>query len=212
MRLGSGDARALSPDGKWVLASRLNPAPAQFHLLPTGAGDAKPVTNDEFTHLQGRFMPDGKAILFIGFAPGRQSRTFIQDLEGGVARPVTPEGVEGLLVSPDGTLLIARRQLYPVAGGEPRPIPGLEPADGIVRWTADGRGLFLRRLSDPGTVQITRFELATGKRTPVRQISQLPEAARMGGIAGLLMSSDASAYVYGYGITTSALYLVKGLR
>ncbi|MDO8677102.1 MAG: protein kinase [Acidobacteriota bacterium] len=212
VRLGSGDARALSPDGKWVLAARLNPAPAQFQVFPTGAGDAKPVTSDEMTHLQGRFMPDGKAILFIGFAPGRQSRTFIQDLEGGVARPVTPEGVEGLLVSPDGTLLIARRELYPVAGGEPRPIAGLEPADEIIRWTADGRSLFLRRPLDSRAVQITRFDLATGKRTPVRQISPLPEAARMGGIVGLLMSSDASAYVYGYGITTSALYLVKGLQ
>jgi len=212
VRLGSGDARALSPDGNWVLTARLNPAPAQFQVLPTGAGDAKPVTSDEITHLKGRFMPDGKAILFIGFAPGRQSRTFIQDLDGGVARPVTPEGVEGLLVSPDGTLLIAGRELYPVTGGEPRPIAGLEPADGIIRWTADGRGLFLRRPLDSRAVQITRFDLATGKRTPVRQISPLPEAARMGDIDRLLMSSDASAYVYGYLITTSALYLVKGLQ
>ena len=213
VRLGSGDARGLSPDGKWVLATRLNPAPAQLQVIPTGAGETKLVTNDEITHLQGRFMPDGKAILFIGFAPGRQSRSFIQDLEGGVARPVTPEGVEGLLVSPDGTLLVAGRNLYPVAGGEPRPIAGLKPADGIVRWTADGRGLFLRGPSDSRAVQITRLDLAAGNRTPVRQISPLPATARMGGLGReLLLSADASAYVYGYGITTSALYLVKGLQ
>ena len=39
VRLGSGEGMALSPDGKWVLAQRLNPSPAQLVLLPTGAGE-----------------------------------------------------------------------------------------------------------------------------------------------------------------------------
>lgn len=212
VRLGSGDAQALSLDGKWVLAQRLNPAPAQLTILPTGAGEARLITNDQITHLQARFMPDGNQILFVGFAPGRRSRTYVQDLEGGTPKPVTPEGAAGLLVSPDGTLVIASRELYPIAGGDPRPITGLEPADGIIRWTSDGRSLYLRRTLNSRAVQITRFDLATGKRTPVRQISPLPEAAGMGGIGQLLISPDAGAYAYGYGVTTSGLYLVKNLK
>ncbi len=212
VRLGSGDAQALSPDGKWVLAQRLDPSPAQLLVLATGAGDARPVTHDDLTHLQARFMPDGKRMIFVGFAPGRQPRTYVQDLGGGGPKPVTPEGVTGLLVSPDGSLLIARRQLYPIAGGDPRPIAGLDPTDGIIRWTPDGRGLYLRRLLASRAVQITRFDLATGTRTPVREIQPLPEAAGMGGIGQLLLSPDAKAYVYGYGVTMSGLYLVKNLR
>jgi Tol biopolymer transport system component/tRNA A-37 threonylcarbamoyl transferase component Bud32 len=215
VRLGGGDAQALSPDGKWVLAQRLNPAPAQLILLPTGAGDAKIVTNDAITHLSGRFMPDGKRIVFVGFAPGRQPRDYIQDLEGGPAKPVTPEGVAGsslLLVSPDGTEIVAQRKLYPIAGGDPRPITGLDPLDGIVRWTTDGRGLYLRRTLDSRAVEVARFDLATGKRTPVRQIAPLPEAAGLGGLGQLLITPDAASYVYGYGIQMSDLYLVKGLR
>jgi serine/threonine protein kinase len=212
VRLGSGDAQALSPDGKWVVAQRLNPAPAQFVLLPTGAGNGKPVTNDSITHLQARFMPDGKRILFVGFAPGRQPRTYVQDLEGGTPKPVTPEGAAGTLVSPDGAVVVAGRQLYPIAGGDPRPITGLEPQDGIVRWTLDGRGLYLRRLLDSGVVQITQLDLATGRRTPVRQVAPLSESVGTGGIGQLLLTPDASAYVYGYGVTMSDLYLVKGLK
>jgi serine/threonine protein kinase/Tol biopolymer transport system component len=214
VRLGGGEAEALSPDGKWVLAQRLDPAPAQLILFPTGAGDVQVVTHDAITHLAGRFMPDGKRIVFNGFAAGRQPRVYIQDLEGGTAKPVTPEGVATslLLVSPDGTEIVAQRKLYPLAGGDPRPITSLDPLDGIIRWTTDGRGLYLRRTLDSQVVEVARLDLATGKRTPVRQITPLPEAAGMGGIAQLLITPEATSYVYGYGINMSDLYLAKGLR
>ncbi len=212
VRLGSGDAKALSPDGKFVLALRMNPAPSQIIMLPTGAGDARPVTSDAITHRHARFMPDGKHMLFIGFEPGRPPRVFMQDLVGGTPKPVTPEGITSLLPSPDGAFVIADRKLYPLAGGDPREVPGLDPLDRIVRWTPDGKGLFLRRAVSVSVVQVLRLDLATGKRTPVRTIEALPEAAGMGGIGQLLLSGDASAYVYGYGVTMSDLYLVKGLR
>ncbi len=214
VRLGSGDAEALSPDGNSVLALRMNPAPAQIMMLPTGAGDARPVTNDAITHNDVRFMPGGKGMIFVGFEPGRQPRTFVQDLVGGAPKPVTPEGITSLLPSPDGVLVIAQRKLFPVAGGDPKEIPGLEAADRIVRWTPDGKALFVRRAVASGgaSVQVLRLDLATGKRTLVRTIDPLPEAAGMGGVGQLLLSGDASAYVYGYGVTMSDLYLVKGLK
>ena len=212
VRLGGGDGQALSPDGRWVLALRLNPAPAQFVILPTGAGEAKAVTRDTITHLTAAFMPDGRQMIFTGFEPNHQPRTYLQGLDNGAAKPVTPEGVKGLLVSPDGKSLIADRHIYPIEGGAPRPITGLDPKDGIVRWTADGRGLFIRHRMDSGVVEILRLDLASGARTPVRQITPLPEFAGMGGVGVLLLTPDAGAYVYGYGLRISDLYLVNGLK
>src|SRR5208337_1926048 len=46
VRLGEGTAVALSPDGKWVIAEPQG-TPAQLVLLPTGAGEPKPLTHDE---------------------------------------------------------------------------------------------------------------------------------------------------------------------
>jgi hypothetical protein len=40
----------------------------------------------------------------------------------------------------------------------------------------------------------------------------LPEAVTSGGVAQLLMTADGSAYVYGYGVTHSDLFVVRGLR
>ena len=210
VRLGSGDALAISADGKWVIAARLNPAPEQFLLMPTGAGEARLITNDAINHLQARFMPGGQRILFSGFPPGSRERMYLQDLKGGAPVPVTPEGVVGLGVSPDGQWVIADRKLYPLAGGEPRSITGLDTRDRIARWTPDGRGLFVVRVLDTGAAEVARCDLANGARTVVRQIAPLAG----GGMsrAGVLLSADATAYAYGYRLTLSDLFLVKGLK
>src|SRR5262249_19614408 len=42
-RLGEGEAIALSPDGKWVLTAAVRASPLELVLLPTGAGEPKPL-------------------------------------------------------------------------------------------------------------------------------------------------------------------------
>ena len=54
------------------------------------------------------------------------------------------------------------------------------------------------------------MDLTTGVRTPVRLIVPIPESTSRFG--QLLMTADASAYAYGYGVTHSDLFLVKGLK
>src|SRR5277367_6533694 len=50
IRLSEGVGLALSPDGKWALA-RPNITPSPLMLLPTGVGEAKPLTRDSINHL-----------------------------------------------------------------------------------------------------------------------------------------------------------------
>jgi len=38
-----------------------------------------------------------------------------------------------------------KTSLYPLAGGNPKPIPGLGPGDVPIRWSADERVLFVFR-------------------------------------------------------------------
>ena len=98
VRLGSGQALAISPDGKWVLASQIQTTPGTIVLLPTGAGQPKAVPEgldrQVFRDFRG-VLPDGKRIMFNAHEAGKPPRAFVQDLEGGAARPVTPEGVTG---------------------------------------------------------------------------------------------------------------------
>jgi hypothetical protein len=143
VRLGEGEGLAVSPDGKWVLSAliRLNPIP--LILLPTGAGEARPLPGDAIDHdsVPAAFSPDGRRIVFVGHERAHGRRTWLQDLDGGKARAITPEGVVGSVLSPDGRLLAAvdasqKVALYPVDGGPSRPVPSR--ASSPTTWSCAG--------------------------------------------------------------------------
>lgn len=58
---------------------------------------------------------------------------------------------------------------------------------------------------------ITRVDLATGKRTPWKQIVPA-DAAGVDAIGGIAITPDEKSYVYSYGRTLSDLYVVEGLK
>ena len=218
VKLGTGEALALSADGKWVISQRLNPTPAQLVLMPTGAGSPRDLTNDSITHLAASFLPDGRRFMFVGFEPGKRPRTWVQDLAGGAPRAITPEGVTGALVAPNGKAVLVRddagvRKMYPIdGGGAPRPLPSFEPNEGVIAFAGDEALLVARRPTGSVAVDVLRLDLATGVRTSIRSISPIPESVGQGGVGQLLMTPDGRAYMYGYGVTVSDLYLVKGLK
>ena len=218
VRLGTGEAMDLSPDGKWVIAQKLDPSPAQLILLPTGAGDVRTLTNDALTHDDARFLPDGKRFVFLGAEPGKAARVWVQDLAGGPPRPITPERVLGILPAPDGTRVMARdkgvRMLYPVDGkSEPVPVKFIDnEKEGVVGFASNDSLLLAVRHTGVESVDIVRLDLTTGARTPVRTILPVPESVGTVRVGQILMTPDGAAYVQGYGVTQSDLYLVRGLR
>ena len=76
------------------------------------------------------WLPDGKQLLFMGREMGRESRCYVQSIDGGKPRPITPEGVIDCRVSPDGKWIAAKDvatrvgRLYSLSNGEVRDIPG----------------------------------------------------------------------------------------
>jgi Tol biopolymer transport system component len=220
-RLAAGEAAALSPDGAWVVVIHLNPAPAQFWLVPTGAGEPRPLTNDALTHGSANFTADGRNVVFRGAEPNKAERGWIQPLAGGPARAITPEGVvpaPGNPVSPDGASLLVRTAdahwaIAPLAGGPRAAIKGLSPTEGVIGFTADSHGVWVRdRRPDEAAVRVSRLDLATGAHTLLRAIAPPPESLGMGGVGAILMTPDGRGYVYSYGMNASDLVIVKGLR
>jgi len=214
--LGEGAAIALSPDEKWVIA-QTQQSPAQLNLLPTKAGTAKPLTHDAINHAWARWFPDGKHVLFSGNEPDRGVRLYVQDVEGGTPRAITPEGMHAsaFLVAPDGQSIagVGPDQLgyiYPTAGGDGRPIRGMEVGEQPIVWSQDGLSLFIYR---PGELpaKVLRLELATGRKTPMEQL--MPgDPAGVETIGPILLTPDGKTCVYGYHRTLSDLYLVEGLK
>jgi Tol biopolymer transport system component/predicted Ser/Thr protein kinase len=221
VRIGDGAAYGLSPDGKWALATKL-PDRRPIILIPTGPGEPKTLDIGDLTCMWGNFFPDGKRILILGNEPGRAPRLYVQALGGAGAaaskpRPITPEGVTiaAQALSPDGQSIVARGPdgqiaIYPVEPGQPRPVPGLQPEDLPIRFTPDGRSLFVNRLSSPpGIIEIV--DIATGRRTTWKEFVP-PDPAGVELVGPAMIAQDAKSYVYSYRRELDELYLARGLR
>lgn len=218
VRLGDGAAIALSPDSKWVLAA-LNFPHRQTILLPSGPGQVRYLQHPGIEDLgDGGWLPDSRQVVFSGREPGKPARCYVQDIDGGQARPVTPEGITGsgwhTLVSPDASTVVVldatgKRSLYPLAGGNARAIQGLDDTDRIIRWAEDGRSLYVYRPEEH--TRIYRLDPASGRRTLVRDFLPSDPAGILGS-PKVLISADSKWCVYSFERYLSQLYLVKGLQ
>ncbi len=214
--LGEGRSYALSPDGLWALTARQPPS-VQLTLLPTGAGEPKQLAKTEVTCQWASYFPDGRRILVSGNEPGRGIRLFVQDLPEGKPRAISPEGVGAARifnpVSPDGATVTAygpdgRLALYPVEPGEPRSVPGFDPEDIPIRWTSDGRSLYVWHPS-PGRIDLVEIE--TGRRTVWKELRP-PDPAGVLQVGPVVIAPDGSSYVYSYRRILDELYVVTGMR
>jgi eukaryotic-like serine/threonine-protein kinase len=215
IRLSDGNGAALSPDGKWA-AVRPNTAPAPLLLFPTGVGESKPLFQDSINHLWGRWLPDGKHMVFSGNEAGHGFRFYVESMEEGKPLPISPEGVNpAVLISPKGDFVASngpdnRIYLYPVAGGDPVTVSGALPDEVPTGWSGDGRLLYVYRF---GAIpaKVFQIDLSTGQRKPWKELVP-SESAGIDTIRGVELSADGKSYVYGYVRTLSDLYLVEGLK
>ncbi len=213
VRLGEGRASALSPDGKWALSIRLGP-PQRLLLYPTGTGDSTSLARGPIErYYAARWLPDGRGVILAASEAGHAQRTYVQDLRGGPPRPVTPEGIAGALVSPDGRQVAAvswEQQLFvcPVDGGDCQPVARLFPDEIPVQWSTDGRSVYVRRAG--ASLNVDCIDIGAGRRVPWKTF-RVPDPAgiRMG---ALVMTPDGAGYAYNYMRWLDDLYLVTGLK
>ena len=223
IKLGKGRAESLSPDGRWVLVGSVE-RPDRYTLVPTGSGQASEVDLKGILSNQiGTFLPDGNRFVFQGAPEGKQIRLYLVDpAKNEAPKPIT---VEGTLVwrgasplSPDGRSLLVLKDLggkntneiVSIEDGTATPFVGHEPRDIPIRWTADGRGIYV--FSREGLpVRIFRYDPWSGKKEPVKEF--MP--ADPGGITGMssvVMTPDAKSFAFNYRRRISELFLVEGLR
>ncbi len=216
VRLGEGGATALSPDKKWVIIYTPS-SPAQFRLLPTGAGETKALTNDSINHQWARWTPDGKRFVFSGNEGGRGVHYYVQDISGGPPKSISPEGVDALAfaVSPDGQYVAGvgpdqRCYMFPVSGGEAKPVNGMEPGDIPITFSSDGHSIFLYSTGEV-PAKVYRLDLASSKKSVWKEIAPV-DPTGVSTIGPILMTPDGKTYVYGFHRTVGDLYLVEGLK
>jgi hypothetical protein len=216
VRLGDGQGLALSPDQSSALAV-IYDGP-ELVILPTGIGEPATLPRGEVAEVHwADFTPDGRGIIFAGSRAGAGARLYAQSLSGGSPRPITPEGftTAGHPITADGREIAVLPAggplaLIPLEGGEPRPIAGAEPGDLPVRFSADGRSLFLHRGNDiPLTIE--RLDLASGRKELWKSL-QPSDLAGVRAVGPVRLTADGKGYAYNASRFLSSLYVLMGAR
>jgi hypothetical protein len=231
LRLGEGDPLALSPDASLALviqgssnrAQVQGGPPMRLIAMPTKAGEQRVLPRGAIQEYAGAvFFPDNKRILVQGREKDR-FLTYIQDLDGTPPRPFLPEGVLAAAVSHDGRRVAASfyeresdqfpaaLHVYSTDGGEPQQRFRLEKGFEPIRWSADGRSVFLCKM-DRLIARIDRLDVATGKTGLWREVRVNDPAGVIRRMNTFCLTPDGKSYVYSVWRVLGDLYLIEGLR
>ena len=193
-------------------------APSQLVLLPTGTGEARPLTHDGIHHQGAAWTPDGTRIVFVGNEPGHRFRYYVQSLDGASPRAITPESVsfnnsDPVAISPDGESvavagLDGKITLYPLDHGAPRAVPKVE-GFAPLRWCPSDSLMVYQAGNVP--VKILRVDVATGKQALWKELSP-PTRTGLLNIGYIRVGADCKNLAYSAIYSPSELWIVSGLR
>lgn len=218
--IGEGYSLALSPDKNWALTERLTEPVREVWLVPVGPGEARRLSPSNLTPFTAAsFFPDGKRVLYVARDGDKPVRSWVQDVNGGPVRPVTPEGTAGFRISPDSKWLLAQKVselgnnafLVSIATGEIVPIKNLKSGEAVLGWTNNNE-LYVGSAAAPERIalHVDKLNPQTGTRTPWRDFAMPP----FGGVRPdrPLITPDGASFAFDYRLRFSDLYTVSGVR
>lgn len=216
VRLSGGHALALSPDGKEALV--LPSTWDRLLAVPAGAGEPR-----ELVRASGittaAYTADAAHVLYaLAGAKGQEVWRVLSS--GGTPEQLTTPGFEwqpaANPLSPDARTLVltelATGELRALAldgGARPVPIRGALAGDSVVRFSGDGKSLFVTRYDDVPT-PVFRIDLASGTRERIATLAP-PDLTGIGRISPVVLSADGQVAAFTWRRNLSALFLVDGL-
>jgi Tol biopolymer transport system component len=157
------------------------------------------------------WFPDGKRIVFSGH-DGHNWRTYVQEIAGG-----EPQVIGDMFcpcLSDDGSRFAAAKAagpdnpgyaIYSAAGRKIRDLPGMQGQQRVLRWSADGRALYVQEFEG---LEVFRLDITTGRRTLWRKAT--PAGYSEGG--SFVRAADEKSYAYSYSVDWEELNIAEGLK
>ena len=219
IKIGEGYADGITADGSLVAAARNN-EPHKLYLYPTGAAEQRVIDLGDLTADFGTyendisFSRDTRWALFSAFNPQGEVRDYLLNMRDGKLRAVTPSGMRGGRLSPDGgqvaTLDISAQKyvLIDVASGKGRDLPGIEKDEEVLGWNSDGSSVVVWNQELPARISLVNVE--TGKRQLVQTVEPLAMLGSM--YARMVSSADGKTAAYRHRRGLYAIYIADGLQ
>ena len=215
IRLGDGYGEDLSADGNWILET---PVGSRQHwmIVPTGPGTPRTLPSGPLVaRFEANFLPNGRQIVFGGAEKDRGARIYVQDIESGTIRPISPERVSTRgLSTRDSRYVIGQTRervfKFAVDGTAAIPLTSLDADDVPLQWSTDESHLYVRR-TGTWPPAVDRVNTMTGAREPWKTI-QPADPAGVDTIHRILITPDGTSYCHDYIRFLSELFIVEGLK
>jgi DNA-binding winged helix-turn-helix (wHTH) protein/Tol biopolymer transport system component len=212
VRIGEGNAMAISPDGKWAITI---PDRDRTHLtlVPLLPGVPRTISGGGLQYDWVRLFPDGTRLLAGGNLAGGKLSLFTQTLDGGKPQPLKSSTYLIMpAISPDGKHIAgldAQRRLaiLPVEGGDAKVIP-LGFAPWPLRWSGSGTSILVQNANSVPAV-VFRVDIGTGKYEVWKKLSPVD----LSGVTSFMpaaISRDEKSYAYSFRRDLSELFIVDG--
>ncbi|MDP1824477.1 MAG: protein kinase [Archangium sp.] len=217
VRLGTGIARELSPDGQWALVNPVHRKSAR--LLPTGAGLPREFSLGALLLQSAVFFPDGQHLLVFASSGDDAQMKFVRvSIETG---EVTPLPLDGFLApstlpfTPDGKKLALinaasqRLELVSLETGAGEPVKGAFSGETALEVAGDGKSIYVGRL-ETHPLEVFKVDLATGLRASFRKLGPA-DAAGVDKVFWAVLTPDGQSWAFTYHRMLSTLFLATGL-
>jgi eukaryotic-like serine/threonine-protein kinase len=226
VKIGSGRAQELSPDGRWALS--ITPStPYRVLLLPTGAGESRQLDIGDITPNVGVFLPGERMrVALVGARNGSPIAAIIDATSGQRTTIDLPElrgrafNVRRYVrthASPDGSLLAVQADdgkvlAWPITGNgaAARTLATLTGDEAFAGWSTDAARIYVASWKGPQG-RIESLDVTSARRSVIREIT-MDDPAGVLTTPELYVSADGQSYVYGSPRMLSTLYLVTGLK
>ncbi|CAN5919241.1 hypothetical protein BH11GEM2_BH11GEM2_31440 [soil metagenome] len=209
VRLGNGAPLAISPDGQWVL-SNVPTDPVRLMLFPVGAGTARRLDHGEFAAITaGAFAPNGTDVIVCGNEKASAPKCYAGSVKGSAFRAFTSTTGRTFALSPDGSEVVLATAdsgylRIAVVDGSARAIPGVQLDEVVLRFSPDGRYLWVRN-PNALPVQVQRVDVNTGARAPLIPPFAMPQPG-LNAVRYLALADDPHTYAWVQRENTSYLF------
>jgi hypothetical protein len=204
-RLGSGEARALSPDGKWILMEDAR-TPGTIFLLPNGPGQARPLGGSGLIRVDGAaFFPDGQRLVLLGrSSPEEPRHLWLFDTRSRKRQQLSPEPAS----SDGGHVAVSRDQRWlsfegvdgvmnvlGLDGQAPMTVDERARSRGVAGWLDDGSLLVYESFALPSRVE--RFDPRSRQLTPFAVLMP-SDSAGVTRVLRAKVTPDGQTLAFGY--------------
>ncbi len=211
MRLGTGTAMALAPDGKAALVQQTRNR-SRLRVVPLD--ERKPIDLEPagLDYQWVRYFPDGRRLLAMANEPGHPLRLYVQPVNG-KPYPITPPVVaRNVAIAPDG----AKVAVFSANIGLTIYSTEAERSGSRVTTTgswapllwADPEWLYVQQIGAYTQIptRISRLHLADGRIESWKEVSPI-DALGVNAITKVMLSGDARTIIFNYRRVLSELFV-----